>query len=298
MKIQTNLRKGIAPAVLAVVVVIIVAAAGISVYFLYGQGPAQTTTTSQTGASSTTGTQSSSTSATATGQTSTNVPGGTTTPTTTTSTTGGSTQTTSTGVAPLVMSGAAIVLGNFSQMHVKYSAHNSTYSDNVDIAYFTVGHPLVNGIQTTEVNQTMVYTGTSSNSSTSFLLYFDHNWNITMVTVSGMNFTGAQAQAFSYVFYGFFTMFGTYTTLWTDYYTDFNTVSTAQQTFGSVTMQVTTYSASSIAYMGVVYGSFSLSIGKIPNTNFSMLTNWSSTVTYTTGSSVTGTYELISATRA
>ncbi len=303
MKTTTNVKKGIGLAVIAIVAVILVAAAGAAVYFLSTQGPSQSTTKSTTaGATSTTGTQQSSTT-TKTSTTTTNVPGGTTTTQTsstssTISTTATSAQTSSATAAPLVINGAANVLGNFSQMHVQYSSYNSSESNTADVSFFTVGHPVVNGIQTTEVNETLASSGTSGNSTTSFLMYFDHNWNITMVTVSGYNFTGPQAQAFSFAFYGFFTMFGTYSSIWTDYYSDFSVVSTGPQTFGSVTMQVTTYSANSIAYQGVQYGSFSLSVGQIPNTGFSMMTKWSSTVSYSSGSSYTATYELISATRA
>lgn len=284
--------RGISTAVIAVIVVAIIAVAGAGAYFALSGGSSSSGTTessSTTGTTTTTvssGTSNSETHSTASASS------------TSTSSTAGPSTTSTTGVVPSVAFSTANVLGNFSQMDVRYSTSNSTYSSGAEFSFFTVGHPVVNGISTTEVNMSFESTGGASNSSTSFLLYFDHNWNVTMATVGGYNFTGIQASSFTYAFYGFFSFFSTYSTIWTQYSTDFSTVSSGSQTFGSVTMDVTTYSASSITYLGTAYGSFTISIGHIPNTNFSMLTKWSANATSAGGSSGTVSYELVSATRA
>jgi hypothetical protein len=189
-------------------------------------------------------------------------------------------------------------MGNFSQMDIKYSVFNATYSNSEEIAYFTVGHPLANGVQTTEVNVTMVLAGMSENSSNYVLIFFDSNWNATMVSVQGgYNVTGPAAQAYASAFFTFFSLFNNYADIWSGYYTGFTATSSGQQTFGNLHMQVTTYSGSSIAYLGYAFGSVSISIGQVPNTNFTMLTNLNAQYSYG-ASSTTVTIELISATQA
>ncbi|HKT21038.1 MAG TPA: hypothetical protein VJR06_00235 [Nitrososphaerales archaeon] len=285
-----KVRKGFGTAaIIAVVLAIIVVAAGASYYYLAVQGPSPTSTTKTT--TSSTGGQQSSTTSQASSQT-------TTTTAATSATTTSAASTTSQQAPPTMVGTPANALGNFSQMEVRYTAQNSSYSSSVDFAYFTVGHPVVGGTPTTEVNMTISSSGSSGNSSTSYLLYFDGNWNVTQVTVSGMNFTGPQAQGFAFAFYGFFSLFGTYSTVWTNYYTDLQFTGTAPKTFGSITMDVSTYTANSLTYLGYAYGSVSVSIGKISGTNLALLTNWDAHVTLSDGTTYTATLDLISATRA
>ncbi len=199
--------------------------------------------------------------------------------------------------APIVLTSPRSLLGNFSAIDVRYSIHNSTYAISEDTTYVVIGQMISNGTRLTVVNQTNAYLGSNSNSTTHFTLLFNSTWGLVLVSANGHNYTGAIASAFDVAFSGFFGLTGAYGTIWTEYLSVIQPISTGRQTFGNLTLEVAKYSESSVFYGGSQYQNLNITIGKLQNTNLSLLTNLEAQVTVNYKTAYTFTYQLISATR-
>ena len=280
-------RVGISTAVLAAIIVVVVAIAAVGGYYLLTL-PTSTTqpTTSQTSTSTSTqqtqtqtSTQQSSSSSIATSSSATN---------------------TTTGPPLNLINSAQNLLGNFSQMTMRFSAQNSSTGPvlNATWSFHVVGKATINGSALTIVNYTITSSG-ESQANFSALVYYNPNWNITMVTMNGANYTGVIASTFIGAFSVMFTSFFSYENQFLANQTLFSRFvqqKTSSQTFGNLTMQVTTYTVAGIAIANASISNASIGIGKIPNTNLSMLTYFHVEETLA-GTQHSYTLELVSATR-
>jgi len=273
-------RKGISAAVIVVVAIIIVAIAGVAGYFLLTQ-PASVTSQANTGGPSTTYSS----------------------PTTSammSETTGSITATSAaTSVNPLYLpTNSTQIFKLFSAMTIQLSSTSSSSNqpEVFTMGFQKVGSKVVNKVPTTEYNFTY---SSSTGSNSSITLFYASNGTVISASVGGTMFNGTEASSFTagtlYVFNVFLGYNGYFQN--PAYYSELAPTGTSTQTFGSVTMDVTSYTASAVTFGGNQYGSVSVSIGKLPGTNYSMVVYFKATGTTSQGTG-TGTFQLISATPA
>ena len=263
-------RKGVSTLVLVGVIVVIVAIAGVGAY--YALTLSNTSSTSQTTSSSSQSSTLSSYSSTQQSQSQTT----TSSSTTSSQSTSSQSTTTSDNAALYAISSTKNLFGNFSQMTMMFSSENKSSGlvDNATWSFHVIGKATINGSQLTVVNYTISYAG-QSEGNYSAVVYFDSGWNVTMINMNGLNYTGMMADAFIAPFSAMFTSFFSYQQEYAAnpaLFSQFVQVSTDSQNFGGLSMQVTTYAASNIVTSNATVQSASLGIGQVPNTNFSILT--------------------------
>ncbi|MDA4112364.1 MAG: hypothetical protein OK439_07475, partial [Thaumarchaeota archaeon] len=196
------------------------------------------------------------------------------------------------------------LIGNFTQMTIKYSFGNASQVSNETLSFGVVGTPTINGTQTTEVNFT--FTGTSSEASQggniSVLVFFNSAGNITLLQENGQNLTGFQAQLGSLVVLPFNLFINYQQGLLKNFtqYANFQNQGTSQETYGQLSLPVTTYQANSFTYQNFTAQSATIKIGHIPNSNLDI-----TTLISIQGATVAGKsglenfeYQLVSATQA
>ena len=185
-------------------------------------------------------------------------------------------------------------------MKLRFDAVYHGATTNSTIEYFIVGTPLINGTRLTEVNYTFVTTGSTGSSNSSAILYYDSNWNVTLATLNGQNFTGSIANAFTNVYTGIFAAFFTFQSQYalnTGFFGQLQFQNVGPQTFGKTVMQVSTYTATNVVYGNETITSATVAIGAIQGTDLGMLVGL-----HVVGSDPTGPFtynwNLVSATRA
>ena len=313
-------NSGIAAVAIIVVVVIIIAAVGVAAYFALGNSGSGTTTTQSASSAQSTSTSqantvssSSSPSAVTSSSSSLVATSSSSSPMTSSSSSSSSSsassQSSSTSTTQIASSttnefGYFIsiknLIGNFTQLSLTYSSGNSSKTVNETVSYFVVGTPVINGTQLTEVNFT--FAGSDNSSNLNALIFFNSAGNITLAEENGQNLTGIYAQYASFVTLPF--------TLFLDYqqgllknftaYANFQNQGTADETYGHLTLPVTTYQATNFVYQNFTASSATIKIGHLPNTNLDITTLISVTGATQTGKSGTENFEyaLISATQA
>lgn len=286
-------KKAISTVALVAVIVVVVVVAAVAVYYGMTLTSPSSTTQSTSSSQLTTSTSHSTSSSSSTAQSSTS---------STSSQVTSSQSLTTSGIPPLSeISNSRNLFGNFTQMTMKLASENKSSGtvNNATWSFNVVGKTTINGTQMTIVNYTLTSTGESSGNY-SAIFYYNSDWNVTMVTMEGQNYTGTMAGAFTGLFSVMFVSFFSYQQEYAanqNIFSQFVKVSTQSQNFGSLTMQVTTYTASNIVTANATIQSASIGIGQIPNTNLSMLTYVH--VDETVGSQeMIVTLALISATRA
>jgi hypothetical protein len=263
----TKEKKAISTIILVAVIVVIVAIAGAGTYYVLTLSPSSSTTQSTTNSQQTTSSShsSSSSSSSAVSQTSSSSQAST------------SLSTTTSANLPLsAISNTKNLFGNFSQMTMMFSSENKSSGVvyNATWSFHVMGTATINGTQLRIVNYTLSSTGQSSGNY-SAIFYYNPDWNVTMITMEGQNYTGTMANAFTGLFSVMFVSFFSYQQEYAanqNIFSQFVQVSTHSQNFGGVTMQVTTYTASNIVTANATIQSASLGIGQIPNTALSILT--------------------------
>jgi hypothetical protein len=291
-----NKRKsGIAPVAIIVVVVIIIAAVGVAAYVALAKPSSTnstvTTSTLQTATSSgnsltgATGTTSvpppvttTSSSASSSSSTTTSPPSSTSTASSQ-STTSSTTQAVSTTGANLgYFANVKDLIGNFSQMSILISAGNSSGTiENESLAYYVVGTPTINGSQLTEVNFT--FTGSSSESSqsgsnVSLVIFYNSQGNITLLEENGQNLTGTYAQFGAFIVLPFNLFLSYQQGILKNFsaYANFQNQGTTTETYGHLTLPVTTYTANNFSYQNFTATSATFKLGHLPNSNLEILT--------------------------
>jgi len=281
MQFMLHSRKGVSAAVVVIVAIIIVAVAAVAGYFLLTQPTSVTTQTNGAGGATTTYSQ----------------------PTTSammSETTGATTATSAaTSVNPLYLpSNSTQIFSLFSAMTIRLSGTSSSSNgtQTETMAFQKVGTKNFGNVATTVYNFTY---SSQTGSNESITLYYASNGTVVSASVGGTMFNGTYAQSFSSAVLGIFNVFLGYNGYFQNptYYSELTPTGTSTQTFGQVTMDVTSYSASAVTFNGNEYGSVSVSIGKLPGSNFSMVVYFSATGTTSKGTG-TGTFQLISATPA
>jgi len=276
-------RKGVSAAVIVVVAVIIVAIAAVAGYFLLTQPASVTTQSNGTYPQSSTSAMMSETSAMSSAMSS----GATTAMSETTS------------VNPLYLpSNSTQIFSLFSAMTIRLSGTSSTSNgtQTETMAFQKVGTKNIGNLATTVYNFTY---SSKSGSNESITLYYASNGTVVSASVGGTMFNGTDARGFSSAVLGIFNVFLGYNSYFQNpaYYSELTPTGTSTQTFGQVTMDVTSYTASAVTFNGNEYGSVSVSIGKLPGSNLSMVTYFNASGTTSQGTG-TGTFQLISATPA
>ncbi|MCL4518790.1 MAG: hypothetical protein M1587_06295 [Thaumarchaeota archaeon] len=221
----------------------------------------------------------------------------------TTTTSSSSTQTTTTGTTTESISyveSASELFGNFTQMKMRFDSIYHGDTSNSTIEFVVLGTPIVNDTRLTEVNYTFTTVGSTGASNSTAVLYYDSNWNVTLATLDGQNFTGTVAAAFTNIYTGIFAAFFTVQNQYalnSYFYGQLQIQNTGPHTFGNTSMQVTTYTASNVQYGNETISTATIKIGSIDGTNFGMLVGL-----YVVGSDPTGPFtynwQLVSATRA
>jgi len=282
LQINYRARSGVSTVVIAVVAILIVAAAGATAYFLYAspapsQGPTTGAMTSSTYLPPTTAASSQMASTTAAMST---------------------TETSTASTAFSLPTNETAFLKLFSAITVQLSSSNGTSNGaQVEtISYRTIGSQVVSGVPTTEVNFTY---SSGSGSANTIALFYANNGTVVAVMVGGQTLTGAYAQDAALGVTSVFNLFLNYNNYFNNpgYNSQLSYSGTSTQTFGSVTMDVTTYTASSVVFNGITSTGVTISFGKVPNSNYSMVVYLKGTATSAKGT-VTGTWQLISATPA
>lgn len=260
-----------------IVAIIIVAIAGVAGYFLLTQPSSVTTQTNVGGPSTTYYSQ------------------------TTSAMMSETTAATSaaTSVNPLYLpSNSTQIFTLFSAMKIQLSGSSSSSNgtQTETMAFQKVGTKNIGNIATTEYNFTYS-SGKGENSS--LALFYASNGTVVSVLSDGTMLNGTTARYASVGVLEIFNIFFNYNGYFQNpaYYSELTPTGTSTQTFGQVTMDVTSYTASAVAFNGNQYGSVSVSIGKLPGTNYSMVVYFKATGTSTEGTG-TGTFQLISATPA
>jgi hypothetical protein len=311
-------NSGIAPVAIIVVVVIIIAAVGVAAYVALStpsSNASSTVTTSSlqtatssgnsltTGATGTTSVPPPVTTTSSSSSSTTSTPSSTTTASSQ-STTSSTTQSVSTTTGNLgYFANVKDLIGNFSQMSIMISSSNSSGTTlNESLSYYVVGTPTINGSQLTEVNFT--FTGhqaeSQSGGNVSLIIFYNSNGNITLLEENGQNLTGTYAQFGAFVVLPFNLFLSYQQGILKNFsaYANFQNQGTTTETYGHLTLPVTTYTANNFAYQNFTASSATIKLGHLPNSNLEILTLIS--VTGATGSGVSGTenfsYGLISAT--
>jgi len=207
--------------------------------------------------------------------------------------------TAATSVNPLYLpSNSTQVFKLFSAMTIQLSSTTSSSNqpEVFNLDFKKVGTAVVNGVQTTKYNFT--YSGSTGSNSTITLFYAD-NGTVVSASVGGTMLNGTNAHIIAAGALDIFNLFLGYNGYFQNpaYYSELTPTGTSSQTFGQVTMQVTSYTASAVNFAGNQYGSVQVSIGKLPGSSFSMVVYFKATGTTAQGTG-TGTYQLISATPA
>ena len=153
------------------------------------------------------------------------------------------------------------LLGNFSQLKFNYVLNSSIPSQdtNASISYHMVGHPVINGTTLTEYDFVLSTYGASQSSSNSSFVYYNSQGNIALATINGDNLTGANTAFANFVFLPFNILlnfqqyfFGNSTV-----FSSFATSgSSTTESFGNLTMPVTTYHGTNKHYQGYVAHEF------------------------------------------
>jgi hypothetical protein len=282
--LQQNMRArlGVSTVVIVIAVILIVAAGGITGYFLLtSRGPSSAQTT---------GAMTSST----------YLP-----PTTSVSSQMAETSNTTTAISATssvnslyLPSNSTQIFGLFSAMTIQLSATSSSsnQTEGTTMSFQKVGSEVVNGVPTTEVNFTY---SSNTGSNSSIALFYASNGTVVSASVGGMMFNGTNARPISSGVLDIFNLFLGYNGYFQNpaYYSQLAPTGTSTQTFGQVTMDVTTYTATSVTFGGNSYGSVTVSIGKLPSSNYSMVVYFKASGTTAQGSG-TATFQLISATPA
>jgi hypothetical protein len=291
MQFSLHSRKGVSAAVVVVVAIIIVAVAAVAGYFLLTQ---PTSVTTQTNGGGTTTYSPPSTSAMMSETT------GATTSAMMSETMGSTTATSAaTSVNPLYLpSNSTQIFSLFSAMKFQLSATSSSSNQpqTYTMGFQKIGSKVINSVPTTEYNFT--YNG-GAGSNTTISLFYASNGTIISALEGGTMINGTNAKLVSNAVLYVFDIFLGYNGYFQNptYYSQLTPTGTSTQTFGQVTMDVTSYSASAVTFNGNQYGSVSVSIGKLPGTNYSMVVYFKASGTTTAGTG-SATFQLISATPA
>ena len=169
------------------------------------------------------------------------------------------------------------LLGNFSQLKFNYLLNSSIPSQdtNASISYHIVGHPVINGTTLTEYDFLLSTYGESQSSSNSSFVYYNSQGNVVLATINGDNLTGANTAFVNFVFLPFNILlnfqqyfFGNSTV-----FSSFATAgSSTTETFGNLTMPVTTYHGTNIHYQGYVAQNMIVKVGRPPGSDYSLTT--------------------------
>jgi hypothetical protein len=184
-------------------------------------------------------------------------------------------------------------------------SNSSSTAINETLQYNVVGTPTINGSQVTEVNFTFTSIATtttqSSGNNVSLIIFYNSLGNITLVQEGGQNITGVQAAFAGFVVLPFNLFLGYQQGILKNFtsYANFQNQGTATETYGHLTLPVTTYTASNFTYQNFTATSATFKVGHLPNSNLDILTLIS--ITGATGAGVSGTeniqYGLVSATQ-
>jgi hypothetical protein len=197
------------------------------------------------------------------------------------------------------------LVGNFSQMTILYSTNSAgggqNSAGNSTVSFAVVGHPTVSGTSTTEVNFTLSTSSSGGGGSTNqtALAYLDGSGSVVLLTMQGQNFTSQEAQAVGSALTAPFTAYLSYSDFPVTYqsaFVNFHSSGPTTQTYGHLTMPVTTYTATSAA-LGGFNGQVTLQIGQPPGKHFQMLAGLTESGTQA-GTTFDLTMKLISATLA
>jgi hypothetical protein len=193
------------------------------------------------------------------------------------------------------------MFGNFSQMEFTYNSNFSGYTDNGTLCYNVLGYNLTNqsnGIQLSVVNIT--YSSESSGgvtSSENYLVYYNSTWGETDVTVSGANVTGTYGEAIAQGLTAYFQDIFLYQNPFVNanLLSQLAQGSSAVQTFGSVSLNVTTYTGSNLPDDGNTITSMQVNVGQVHNLEMFLVTYLTESYTGSSGSGSYG-FQLVSAT--
>src|SRR5579872_3123412 len=194
------------------------------------------------------------------------------------------------------------LLGNFSQMSIFFNVSSKvngsqfgTISNNsselISGSYFTIGTRSINGSTFTLVGINLELSSSTTTENESGTIYFDPNWNATVIDLNGFNLTGSLASTFGGTLMIFFELPFLYTTLESAFLQGtqvLHEVNQTSATFGNVTMNVTNYNArisstNSTSTLAIDCGVMTaaqvsssgyalLQMGTVPGTNASILT--------------------------
>jgi len=167
----------------------------------------------------------------------------------------------------LVVTTMKELLGNFSQMRIDYVVNSSIPSQNVNasISYSLLGRPSINGTMLTEYDFTVsTYGDSGSQSSNSSLIYYNLQENVVLATIDGKNFTGANTAYASFLLLPFsiFLNFQKYFFENTSVFSNFVTVNSTAESFGNLTMPVTTYQGGNIHYENDIVQNMTVKVGQ------------------------------------
>lgn len=267
--------------IILIVVIVVVAAAGGYAYYVSVAPKSSTTTTTTSSSSSTTSSGSTSASSTA------------------------SSSSTTTPSSSLQLVGSTRdLIGNFTQMKLGINATTSSGTINATLSYFVAGSGTnsSNGVKLTWVNYTFsgLVNGTTPESYSS-IIYYNSSWDAVVVNFQGTNITEplllqSEAEAATVYFSVLFNYQSSYIN--STVISQLTKGTTTKQTFGTVTMNVTPYTASSLTENGTTVTNFQVNIGSIPSTSFSMVTYLAGSFSGGTEGSGSYSFDLISATQA
>jgi len=185
----------------------------------------------------------------------------------------------------------------FSQIEFNSSSFGSASNESgwLRDSFRRTGTSMLGGVQVTDVNFTTV----SSYGNNSAVVYFDRNWTAVGVLQGGvLNGTDPEGEAgyltgtFREVL-GYNAFFANPTTL-----SEFKLNGTSTQKFGNVTMDVTTFSILGPAYGNTPPNRTLFSLGRIPNSDYSLVVYWKEASTTQGGGTQTVAWQLVSASLA
>ena len=177
----------------------------------------------------------------------------------------------------LVMTTMKELLGNFTQMTIGYVLNSSVSSQNANasLSYSIIGRPEINGTALTEYDFTFsTYSDLGLQSSNSSLIYYNLQGNIVLATIDGMNFTGSNTAYANFLLLPFsiFLNFQKYFFENASVFSSFTIVSSSSESFGNLTMPVTTYRAANIQYENDIVQNMTVKVGQPVGRNYELTT--------------------------
>ena len=169
------------------------------------------------------------------------------------------------------------LMGNFSQMTFDYVVNSSIPSQNANasISYSMVGRPTINETILTEYDFAFsTYGESGSQTSNSSLVYYNLQGNTVLVTINGQNFTGSNTAYADFLLLPFniFLDFQKYFFENASASSSFTTVSSSTESYGNLTMPVTTYQAAQIHYQNEIARNMTVKVGQPPGKDFELTT--------------------------